>query len=162
MRVSVRLFGPGSVQAAEVFFDQHVNAGPGRGLDAHHVRLDPFLNDPGRDRHADRAAIERRQKGAGVPPVLQSVGPDESALYEAPKESLDLQRSAAQEAVRALQAGESVGQVFEIVRPLARDSPPQPQTKGKRRHSRQLHPGDLVLLGAAGDQEEFCHCWGEQ
>jgi hypothetical protein len=34
VRVGVRLFGPGSVQAAEVFFDQHLNAGPERGLDA--------------------------------------------------------------------------------------------------------------------------------
>jgi hypothetical protein len=68
------------------------------------------------------------------------VGPDESALYEALNESLDLQRTAAQEAVRALQAGASVGQVFEIVRPLARHSPPQPQIQGKPRQSRPLVP----------------------
>jgi hypothetical protein len=68
------------------------------------------------------------------------VGPDESALYEALNESLDLQRTAAQEAVRALQAGASVGRVFEIVRPLARHSPPPPQTQGKPRHS-----GPIVL-----------------
>jgi hypothetical protein len=68
------------------------------------------------------------------------VGPDESALYEALNESLDLQRTAAQEAVRALQAGASVGQVFEIVRPLARYDPPPPQTQGKPRHSTPIVP----------------------
>jgi hypothetical protein len=63
------------------------------------------------------------------------VGPDESALYEALNECLDLQRTTAQEAVRALQTGASVGQVFEIVRPLARHSAPPSQTQGKPRHS---------------------------
>jgi hypothetical protein len=52
------------------------------------------------------------------------VGPDEFALYEAVNESLDLQRAAAQEAVEALRSGASVGRIFEIVRPLARHSPP--------------------------------------
>ena len=66
------------------------------------------------------------------------VGPDESALCEALNESLDLQRTAAQEAVRALQAGASVGHIFEIVRPLARHSPPQIQ--GKPRQSRPIVP----------------------
>ena len=46
------------------------------------------------------------------------LGPDESALYEAVNESLDIQRTAAQEAVQALQAGASLGRIFEIVRPL--------------------------------------------
>lgn len=68
------------------------------------------------------------------------VGPDESALYEALNESLDLQRTAAQEAVKALQAGASVGQVFEIVRPLARHDPPLPQKQGKPRFSRPIVP----------------------
>ena len=48
------------------------------------------------------------------------VGPDESGLYEALNESLELQRRAAQEALTALQAGASLGQMFEIIRPLAR------------------------------------------
>ncbi len=48
------------------------------------------------------------------------VGPDESGLYKALNESLDLQSAAAQKAVEALESGASVGQVFEIVRPLAR------------------------------------------
>lgn len=68
------------------------------------------------------------------------VGPDESELCEALNESLDLQRTAAQEAVRVLEAGASVGQVFEIVRPLARHSPPQPQIQAKPRPSRPLLP----------------------
>jgi len=66
------------------------------------------------------------------------VGPDESALYEALNESLDLQRTAAQQAVRALQAGASVGEIFEIVRPLARHSPPPPEAQGKPRHPRSI------------------------
>jgi hypothetical protein len=68
------------------------------------------------------------------------VGPDESALYEALNEFLDLQCTAAQEAVKALQAGASVGQIFEIVRPLARHFPPPPQTQGKLRPSRPILP----------------------
>ncbi|HEX4168598.1 MAG TPA: hypothetical protein VHZ55_24310 [Bryobacteraceae bacterium] len=62
------------------------------------------------------------------------IGPDESALYEVLNESLDLQRMAAAEALTALQAGASVGQIFEIVRPLARHGPPPPETHGKARH----------------------------
>jgi hypothetical protein len=65
------------------------------------------------------------------------VGPDESALYEALNESLDLQLTAAQEAVRALKAGASVGKVFEIVRPLARH---RPQTERKPRRSSPILP----------------------
>ena len=68
------------------------------------------------------------------------VGPDESALYEALNESLELQRTTVQEAVRTLQAGASVGQVFEIVRPLERIEPPWLQTQGKPRHSRPIIP----------------------
>lgn len=67
------------------------------------------------------------------------VGPNESELYEALNESLDLQRTAAQEALKALQAGASVGRVFEIVRPLARHHPP-PQIRGKLRHSTPILP----------------------
>jgi hypothetical protein len=66
------------------------------------------------------------------------VGPDESALYEALNESLALQRTAAQEAVEVLEAGASVGKVFEIVRPLARHSPPPPQTQRRSRHPRPV------------------------
>lgn len=61
------------------------------------------------------------------------VGPDESALYESLNSSLDLRRTAAQEAAEALQAGASVGQVFEIVRPLARRDPPAQRTQGRSR-----------------------------
>jgi hypothetical protein len=68
------------------------------------------------------------------------VGPDESALYEAVNESLDIQRTAAQEAVKALQAGASLGRIFEIIRPLARHYPPPPQTQEKVRHSRPILP----------------------
>lgn len=66
------------------------------------------------------------------------VGPNESRLYEALNESLDFQRETAQEAVKALRAGASVGQIFEIVRPLAYDFPEEPQTQGKPRHARQI------------------------
>jgi hypothetical protein len=68
------------------------------------------------------------------------VGPDESALYEALNESLDLQQRAAQDAVTALQDGTSVGHVFEIVRPLARHGPPPADVQGKSRHPRPILP----------------------
>ena len=64
------------------------------------------------------------------------VGPDESGLYEALNESLDLQRRAAQEAVTALQAGASEGRLFEIIRPLARQRPPNP--RGDRAHNHAM------------------------
>lgn len=51
------------------------------------------------------------------------VGPDESGLCEALDHSLNMQRTLAQEAVQALEAGASVGSVFELVRPLARPQP---------------------------------------
>ena len=51
------------------------------------------------------------------------VGPDESGLYESLKASLDVQRRAAEEALTALQAGASIGKIFEIIRPLARHQP---------------------------------------
>jgi hypothetical protein len=66
------------------------------------------------------------------------LGPNESGLYEALNGSLDFERETAQEAVEALRAGASVGQVFEIVRPLARDFPGEPQTQGKPRHARPI------------------------
>jgi hypothetical protein len=53
-----------------------------------------------------------------------SVGPDESELFESLTQSLELLRSVAQEAVAALNDGATVGQVFEILRPMARDTPP--------------------------------------
>jgi hypothetical protein len=66
------------------------------------------------------------------------VGPNESRLYEALNEFLDFQRETAQEAVKALRAGASVGQVFEVVRPLARHFPGEPQTQGKPWHARPI------------------------
>jgi hypothetical protein len=55
------------------------------------------------------------------------VGPDESGLFEGLTEALERQRSTAQEVVTALRNGASEGQIFEIVRPLARQiSPPAP------------------------------------
>jgi len=65
------------------------------------------------------------------------VGPDESGLFEALNESLDLQCAAAREAVKALQSGASLGQVFEIVQPLAGRRPPQP-VRGKAAHTMPL------------------------
>jgi hypothetical protein len=66
------------------------------------------------------------------------VGPDESGLFEGLNESLDLQTSAAQEAVAALRSGASEGRIFEIVRPLARHRPPEPGPDGKRRYPTPL------------------------
>jgi hypothetical protein len=68
------------------------------------------------------------------------LGPDEAGLYEALNEALDIQRTAALEAVNALQAGAPIGRIFEIVRPLARHSPPSLRTPGKARHSMPILP----------------------
>jgi hypothetical protein len=48
------------------------------------------------------------------------VGPDEIGLFKAVSEDIQQQRTVAQEIVEVLQRGESVGRVFEILRPLAR------------------------------------------
>lgn len=68
------------------------------------------------------------------------VGPDEPGLFEDLNESLDLQRSAAQEAVAALRNGASEGRIFEIIRPLARHRAPEPGPDGKRRFAASLLP----------------------
>jgi hypothetical protein len=47
-------------------------------------------------------------------------GPDEGGLFDDLTTALELEQTAAQEAVDALRAGASVGRVFEIIRPLAR------------------------------------------
>jgi hypothetical protein len=62
------------------------------------------------------------------------VGPDESGLFEHLNESLDRQRSAAEEARAALRSGASHGSIFEIIRPLARHHPLEPGIDGKPRH----------------------------
>jgi hypothetical protein len=65
------------------------------------------------------------------------VGPDESGLFESLTEALESQRCTAQEVVTALRNGASEGQIFEIVRPLARHiSSPVPV--GRHRHSLPL------------------------
>jgi hypothetical protein len=70
------------------------------------------------------------------------VGPDESGLFESLTESLERQRSTAQEVVNALRKGASEGQIFEIVRPLARHiSPPAPV-------GRHPHPLPLLMMFA--------------
>jgi hypothetical protein len=48
------------------------------------------------------------------------VGPDEFGLFKTVSEDVQQQRTVAQEIVELLQRGESVGRVFEILRPLAR------------------------------------------
>ncbi len=68
------------------------------------------------------------------------VGPDEFAIYEAVNESLDLLRTTAQEAVRALERGASAGQIFDIIRPLARHFPPQAHAQEHRRPSVTIRP----------------------
>jgi hypothetical protein len=63
------------------------------------------------------------------------VGADESGLYEALNESLDRQVAASQEAAAALRAGASEGAVFEIIRPLARHTVPEPGSDWKRKRA---------------------------
>jgi hypothetical protein len=48
------------------------------------------------------------------------VGPDESGLFESLNSDLERQRDTAREIVTALRSGSSAGQIFEILRPLAR------------------------------------------
>jgi hypothetical protein len=79
------------------------------------------------------------------------VGPDETSLYEALNDSLDLQQSAAQEAVKALQSGASAGHVFEIIRPLARQGSPRQarpilQTFGSEAMHQLINANDTELL----------------
>ena len=47
-------------------------------------------------------------------------GPDEFGLFESVTEDLERQRNTAQEIVETLRNGASTGQIFEILRPLAR------------------------------------------
>ncbi len=51
------------------------------------------------------------------------VGPNESGLFEALNEALEVQTKAAQQAAAALRGGASEGRIFEILRPLARRRP---------------------------------------
>ena len=60
-------------------------------------------------------------------------GPDESGLFESVTESLELQCNVAQDVVAALLNGASAGQVFEILRPFARRTPP-PAPSARRPH----------------------------
>ena len=52
------------------------------------------------------------------------VGPDESGLLESLIEDLERISSTAEQAAKSLRDGASAGQVFEMLRPLARDTPP--------------------------------------
>ncbi len=60
------------------------------------------------------------------------LGPDESGLFESLTEDLELHRSTAQEVATALRNGASEGRVFEILRPLARNTPPPPPSGRQR------------------------------
>jgi hypothetical protein len=51
------------------------------------------------------------------------VGPDESGLFESLIEDLERVRSTAEQAAKALRDGASAGQIFEMLRPLARRTP---------------------------------------
>jgi len=66
------------------------------------------------------------------------VGSDEFGLFENIAQELERQRNTAQEVVDALRSGASIGQVFEIVRPLARYVGPETAADGRARHSTQL------------------------
>jgi hypothetical protein len=67
------------------------------------------------------------------------VGPDEFGLYQNVTEDLGRQRNTAEEIVAALRQGASAGQVFEILRPLARR--PQPDIAASKR---AISPGSLL------------------
>jgi len=66
------------------------------------------------------------------------VGPDESGLFAALNEFLELQRSTAQEAAAELRNGASAGRIFEIVRPLARHRRPEVGPDGRPRQTMSL------------------------
>ncbi len=66
------------------------------------------------------------------------VGPDEFGLFQSVTEGLQQQRGTAQEIVETLRRGESVGRVFEILRPLASHTPPAPATRRARHPARTL------------------------
>ena len=52
------------------------------------------------------------------------VGPDESGLFESVIEDLERISSTAEQAAKSLRDGATAGQIFEILRPLARHTPP--------------------------------------
>jgi hypothetical protein len=60
------------------------------------------------------------------------LGPDESGLFGSLTEDLELHRRTAQEVVPALRNGASEGRAFEILRPLARNTPPPPPSGRQR------------------------------
>ena len=60
-----------------------------------------------------------------------TMGPDESGLFESVTQQLDRQRAAAGEIAEALRRDAATGQVFEILRPMARDAQPQPDSGGR-------------------------------
>jgi len=66
------------------------------------------------------------------------VGSDEVGMFENITQELDRQRDTAQQVVRALRGGASIGQVFEIVRPLARRVGSATAAGGRSRHSFQI------------------------
>ena len=65
------------------------------------------------------------------------VGSDEFGLFENVVQELERQCNTAQEVVEALRSGASIGRVFEIVRPLARQIGPRTDAR-RARHSVQL------------------------
>ncbi len=71
------------------------------------------------ERHAEMKAIELQLDTVFFEDGL-CVGPDESGLFESIAADLDLQRSSAQQVIDSLRNGASLGEVFEILRPLAR------------------------------------------
>jgi hypothetical protein len=68
------------------------------------------------------------------------LGPDESGLFESLIEDLERIRSTAEKAAKALRDGASVGQIFEMLRPLAR------HTLGTATHRRRA-----LFLGMFAD-----------
>jgi hypothetical protein len=77
----------------------------------------------GRQQREDAAAVELSLDLA-VFEDCTCAGPDEAHLVESLTASLEQQRDVAQQALTALRSGASVGQIFELVRPLARHTPP--------------------------------------
>jgi hypothetical protein len=66
-------------------------------------------------------------------------GPNESGLFDSVTEALDLERSAARQIVDILRAGGSLGQAFEILRPLAK----RPEVRYAHRRT-ERHAGRLL------------------
>lgn len=87
------------------------------------------------------------------------VGPDESGLFESLIEDLERIRSTAEQAAKSLRDGASAGQIFEILRPLARRTP---DTATQRRRSSFLSMfADMGIHRLVNDDSPAVERWLE-